>query len=469
MSNSITLRSGLETACVLHQAGLLEEVLQFTYPLCSPETREESMSGLSFFRRVVADSARIAPHLGWAIPGSRRLLIIDPFFVNTLGHNFNFNRGLGHFLRAQGWSVKIIGNRHADRYALRRVRAHGLIRSPCFGNYPQTLASFLERNEDMRSDLRLLDFIAHRPDNVVLIHTLTVFELGGIARWYSELPATTRPHLILYLQFPPPPGRSDAGGEDDLIRYATTYFIDSLTAMNRVVVCAGSAQIAASFAHRRLVPKVVPMPIAWPAAVPVRPHGGRLVFGYLGGARRSKGMHLLADAIAQVLARTHDLDFLIQCPSNRDMEPDLRRLRDMHPRVQIRDKPDLSTDEYYATFAGIDALLTPYDPAFYGHHTSMTALEAMGVGKGIIATRGTWHESLLHDVDGAGVVMDDFSAPALARAIMTYAEQRDRWPGKLAAAQRQVRRSHNVAGFMNAVTPHLFDKASVEDQDTSGA
>jgi len=422
------------------------------------------MSVFSFAKRVIADSVRIAPHLGWALPGSRRLLIVDPFFVHTVGHHSNLNQGFDRFLRAQGWSVKILGNRYANRHALRAVRAHGLIRSPAYDNFQPILGSFLERSGDLYADLRLLDFIAHSRDNVVLFHTLTVFELGGIARWYEGLPSATRPHLILFLQLPPSYGPRDAVVDADLIRYAAKHVIASLAGMDRVVVCASSAQIAALFALDGWAPAVVPMPIAWGAARPARPHGDGLVFGYLGSARREKGFHLLADAIADVLSRTHDLDFLIQCPPNRDLTHDLRRLREMHPRVQIRDAPDLSNDEYYATFADIDAVLAPYDPAVYGQRTSMISVQAIGMGKGIILTPGTWHETLLHDADGAGVVMEDFSAPALARAIVIYAERRDTWPAKLAAAQRQVRRSYNVAAFMHAVAPHLFGASPAGEQ-----
>ena len=40
------------------------------------------------------------------------------------------------------------------------------------------------------------------PDALAIMHTATVFQIGGLARWYASLRAAQRPKLFLQFQYP---------------------------------------------------------------------------------------------------------------------------------------------------------------------------------------------------------------------------------------------------------------------------
>lgn len=405
------------------------------------------MWALKLVRRILVKSLRILPHLGLIVRRKRRFLIFDPFLTSPVSHNLNFDLGFRSVLESRGWRVTILANRYAYDEVVREAKAHRLFASSGYGDFSPFFDAFQRRNGDFYRDIRLFNFANFGVDNVVLVHTITVFELFGLARWYRELPKTRRPRLIVYIQM----GAAFGLNNKDEIGYALDAYrsaAHTLSHFPEVVLCTSSQRLLDLFPAETVALQLFPLPIAWPAAPPPRTGNGRVVFGYIGGLRRVKGFHLLVDAIGAVLQAVPNADFLIHGPFNPDFSEEIARLRRMGDRVQMRDRPPGSREEYYRLFGEMDAVLNAYDPAQYGEATSMICLEAIGMGRGLITTSGTWAEEIAQRLGAANVAMKAFSSTALVEAITVYLAHSQELAANAAAAQERAREHHNVEAFL---------------------
>jgi glycosyltransferase involved in cell wall biosynthesis len=422
------------------------------------------MTRSRYFRELLIDVARSLRHLSLAWHKQNRAFILDPFFTGTVGHHLNFNLGLKKVLADRGWSVTILANRYASRAAIKGSGAHRLLTSPGYITFQPFADALFRRNADFYRSLRLLNLTAFGPENLVIVHTITLFELQALARWYGELPAETRPRLIVYLQFPPSYQVQDSASEVAFAYRLGSQIAQTLAAFERVTLCTSSPAIGAFFETKDSSPIQVPLPMSWPAVPSTRPNDGRLVFGFVGSAREDKGLPLLPDAIASILESCSDIDFVIQS-SLSTPDPHWERLSQLGPRVRVSNKADLARDDYYAVFADLDCLLLPYDPGKYTEMTSMIGIEAIGMGKGLITTRGTWLQDVADAFDAPNVAMGEYSSAALAEAIRTYAGRRAAMTDKTARTQERIRHIYTVEGFLDAVNVGFAPTATPSAQD----
>lgn len=413
---------------------------------------------LKLVRQTLIAAARIIPHLGLIARRRRRFLILDPFLTSPVSHNLNFNLGFRAALESQGWSVTVLTNRYAYDGVVKEAKAHRLFASAGYAEFSPFFDALQRRNGDFYRDIRLFNFASFGEDNVVLVHTITVFELLGLARWYQELPRNNRPRLIVYIQM----GAAFGLNDKDEIAYASEAYRAAAGALSQipgVVLCTSSQRLLNLFPAGTIAPHLFPLPISWPTEPASRADDRRVVFGYIGGLRRVKGFHLLVDAIAAVLEAVPNADFLIHGPFNPEFAEEISRLRQMGDRVQMRDRPPSSRDEYYALFSEIDVILNAYDPAQYGEATSMICLEAIGMGRGLITTSGTWAEEIAGRLGAANVTMKNFSSAALVEAIAAYSARCQELTAKAAIAQKEARQHHNVDAFLAATGLAPFAQA----------
>jgi glycosyltransferase involved in cell wall biosynthesis len=405
---------------------------------------------LKFVRRTLITIARMAPHFGLVVKRPRRFFVFDPFLISAGSHNFNFDLGFREALERKGWSVTILANRYASDGVIADAKAHRLFVSTAYLEFTPFFEAFSRRNGDFYRDLRLFDFANFSPDNIVLVHTITAFELFGLARWYQELPESSRPRLIVYIQLGPALGLKNDTEEIRQVLEAYRSIGSTLSRNQGVILCTTSRRLADLFPAGSISPNLFPLPISWPAEQSPRPDNGRVVFAYVGGARDVKGFHLLPDAIATALDTVPNVDFLIHSPHVIEFSEEISRLRQMGSRVQVRERPPSNREGYYALFDEVDVILNAYDPTQYGEATSMICLEAIGMGKGLITTSGTWSEEIAGHIGAATVVMKGFSSTALADAIVTYATHYQELANKAALAQKRAREDHNVDTFLAA-------------------
>src|SRR5690348_11524202 len=126
--------------------------------------------------------------------GKTRLIILDPGLVAFAGHHFEWNQFMKRELGAD-FDVTVYANIRARRGVIARLDARPIFED---GTYPEyrgrdfhTVHRAMTRG--MVESLRKIDQPQLNMGTVAVMHTLTVFQLNGIAEWYLALPPEMRP------------------------------------------------------------------------------------------------------------------------------------------------------------------------------------------------------------------------------------------------------------------------------------
>jgi glycosyltransferase involved in cell wall biosynthesis len=386
----------------------------------------------------------------------KRILLLDPGLLNRHGHHFHVDLAIDEACRARGLAATAFANRRVEPEIGEALRAVPLFRAPA---YPSRDGA---RRRDFRRDFDVLNRLvehdlrrggpAPAADDLILVPTARSIHLDGMRRWYERLPAP-RPRVCLRLLFEP--GFRVAPEEEGPALALTRAQMRAWAgaAGDRLRLAAERRRLAGLYSALSGLPvHVLPMPIRSPAAVkPPRAAGPPRHVVYVGEARREKGFELLPDVCRRLLAAAPGTRFTVQAGCRLDVDPaTVAELAALAPAVRMIDGV-LSVEAYEELLRDADLVLAPYHPETYRFRTSQVFLEALGHGKPVVTTRGTWmHEQLLAlDADGYAAERFD-GASVAAAALRAFAA----WPQTTAAAARAgeaTRRRHNGAAFLDAL------------------
>lgn len=144
---------------------------------------------------------------------------------------------------------------------------------------------------------------------------------------------------------------------------------------------------------------------------------------FAGIARQDKGIGKVADLVAYLARQGGDLPLQIQASADHRQRYDEKTAQDIQ-RLEVIRYPNLKLieavlpqDEYLSQFEGC-ICLQPYDPADFADRISGISLDGLSAGAPLVVPAGTWMGRTVQRF-GAGVVLDEMSAPAMLDAIRT--------------------------------------------------
>ncbi|MBF0186628.1 MAG: glycosyltransferase [Magnetococcales bacterium] len=195
---------------------------------------------------------------------------------------------------------------------------------------------------------------------------------------------------------------------------------------------------------------VVPAPFACDLFnTPPRPlSGNQLVIGSVGRLEWQKGFDSLIDAFHTLAPRYPDLSLRIVGEGS--LRPDLMDRSVMNgygDRIHIVGGIPHGPKLYH----GMDLYVQPS----LSEGSSITILEAMGLGLPVIATRSGGPEELIQD-GRSGLLTPPGDATALAQAIITLLEKRDLAHSIAMAGQSQARKRFGSDTFITTMS-HLYE------------
>lgn len=252
---------------------------------------------------------------------------------------------------------------------------------------------------------------------ILIMHTVTLYQLGGIAQWFSTLPNLSRPKLCIQFQFPL---------EFRLARDSAVYeraitlaraAADILAATGKTQFAANSALLAKHISEQlEQQCAVLPLPIRWPELNgPMFPDPGS-VFGFFGALRLEKGASIIAQAIPAFASCYPDARFLVHAPRG-ELEFTARSALEKVPQVELIHKHFDVKADYFKQFTRASCILLPYDPDEYAIRTSGILIEALGLDRLIITTKNTWLFTEAERRGGNVVAMTSFTPDALFSAL----------------------------------------------------
>jgi glycosyltransferase involved in cell wall biosynthesis len=302
------------------------------------------------------------------------------------------------------------------------------------------------------------------PDALAIMHTATVFQLGGLATWYESLPAGRRPKLFLQFQHPLAFGVRRAADVPEAIAAARNAAATLTRASSMVRFASNSEPLSAQLSEQLGQSfATIPVPIRWPRArqAPV----ADVPFGFFGGLRREKGAMLLVDALPTFLSRHPDVRILVHAaPGASEASPVERLARLSQVELIRRDFGD--KEAYYEQFRRARCILLPYDQENYAIRTSGVILESLGLGKAVITTDRTWLASEVRRWGGRAFFMPAFTSDALLEALED-AHRALSGPPEPDRINEPVMAEYSPAGFCRAIIETVEHAPATTDFDVA--
>jgi glycosyltransferase involved in cell wall biosynthesis len=337
-----------------------------------------------------------------------KVIVLDPALIDSSGHHAEFAQMLTAEL-APRYDVAVYSNfRLRTRLAI-RVRAQPIFHESFY---------VMDWTQEFPwgKELAKVNFDDLFPSTIVVVHTATLPQLSGLSKWFAALPAEHRPKLFLQFQHPLEHGIKDETNWPRAISLARQAV--GLMAAIGTVRLASNCRSLAEHVSQRLDQRcaVMPLPIRWPNMRQATP-APLAEFGFFGGLRREKGAAIIAAAVPRFLAAHPDARFIIHAAAGGTEREDAVRILETHPQVELIHAVFPKKTDYFEHFLKVDCCLLPYDPAAYAVRTSGILFEALGLGRMIITTRGSWMEAELNSRGRRAFLMERFHSDDLVQCL----------------------------------------------------
>jgi glycosyltransferase involved in cell wall biosynthesis len=184
-----------------------------------------------------------------------------------------------------------------------------------------------------------------------------------------------------------------------------------------------------------------------------------LCIGYMGDARESKGFYLLPELIRNVLDKTENVYFAIQCPKiangaeSSALPQGVAELNEMEKTTSGRIKlisERLTEEDYANMFRCLDVALIPYPLPGYTKATSGIFAEAVALGIPSIVTENTWMAHELRKF-GGGLEVRSNNVEDLTNKVFELIEHYEDFANKARNYSKkwcQFHNSHTLAEML---------------------
>lgn len=388
---------------------------------------------------------------------ARAFCIVDPNLKDIVGHYFAYDAAVANGARQAGYQPIVLAHRDVESELAASVGAQPVFSEDIWagplpaGRIPR-LRARLKANLSFGLTLaaRLLK-LRLPPHSVVFVHTFIDRQMLGLALlplllfWHRSIT------YVFLLRYQPHFYNSHTG------RIALR-LMERLAEWWNLRLATDSERLAALYQTQTTLPiEVLPIPHT-PAEIRANPvsgrrRGDRCRLVSLGNARDEKGIFEIFAAIRHLhrIGEGGRFEFVVQC---NDAAPDVAKAiatmaaENLSECILLHEK--LEEEEYQQQLSEADIVLLPYWRSIYQARTSGVFVEALAVGKPVIATRDTWMSDQL-EKHGAGLLCEDRDALDLVRAIKDAAANLDELRDRARQRQSQWVTCHNPYTLAAAV------------------
>jgi hypothetical protein len=340
------------------------------------------------------------------------LTVFDPALRAYNGHHMEFARIIKEELRPK-YSVRFYANFYAATKVALSLPASPICYESIYRSGDDFESAYRTSTASTIAALKKMDRSDIGPDAILIMHTVTTYQLGGVAHWFSSLPSSLRPKLCIQFQFPlefrlPNDGRS----YERAIRLARAA-AGILAGTGRVRFAANSALLAEHISgqvQQRCA--TLPVPTRWPIWNSVFSPDPGCIFGFFGGLRAEKGASIIAEAIPAFVARNPDSRFIVHAPQGESI-PSVVAVLERIPQVELIRKNFKTKRDYFRQFLRASCILLPYDPDEYAYRTSGILIESLGLDRLIITTENSWLLAEAERRGGNAVAMKSYTPDSL--------------------------------------------------------
>lgn len=384
-----------------------------------------------------------------------RVNIIDPGCVSASSHHHPINLGLLAFCEARAIEVRLLVNKKADPTIASTPNTETVFTNGIVYNRPEDeLFMFYEMYSHAAEFARELSDATKSSlglGDTFVLHTVTASQLLGLSIWLKSIPIRDM-HIKVVLRFPAEFRLEGPRAKLNVAFYKYVFDVLEKNARDRVAIFADSDALTESFQKRYAVPVASsPLPIEY-FHEPIKKQsakGNCITFVYAGESRNEKGFHLLGEAFEKTLTTYPDVSFRIQAT-----DFDASKLG--WPKVVLQRTEiitgNLGQPDFQAFLLTGDVVLVPYDPHEYTYRTSHIFAEAVGLGLPVITSASSWMANEFKKFNLApGVLMSDFTVPALTESMLTVINDLDAFTLSAQAGADAWRARQNFQSFARTV------------------
>lgn len=386
-----------------------------------------------------------------------QLILAEPGLENATGHYFAHARVITEECERRGLALDVLVPDSVDPAVAAALPCRPVFRVPLHAQPRMRQAAYLLAASVWAAGQYRRDFAGALDGHVgagdlLLLNTVTISVLDGVAGWLASRPKDQRPATAVMLRFGPEEGLPKLV-LPHLSRRLYRRALDRLHRHlgSRLLLATDTRLIGADF--ERLIGRTVaaiPLPLVVPAAIPPRDARRPVHFVFLGAATPEKGFHLLPDALEAMLAKfPDDLVATVQVARPRtSYAPLVARLKAMAPRVNVIEGA-LDDTRFQGLLSEADAVLLPYDPIVFAKRSSQILAEAAALGRPVIVIAESFLDREMRSTGIVGIAAAAFTAEALTDAMAGFIVDRPRLVSAAWEACPAQRQRHDSRGFID--------------------
>ena len=171
-----------------------------------------------------------------------------------------------------------------------------------------------------------------------------------------------------------------------------------------------------------------------------------LRYVFAGVPRKEKGIDHIANCLPTYIPHYPLDQFFIHTINAYNFAKNLRR---DHPDHVFTHNEFLTGKPYFEFLLLGDVVLIPYDIKSYELRTSHIFMEALGLGRAVIVSKGSWMEEVLQEIDiPLGVVMNSWTSQGLLSAMVEMHQRRNEILTNAYEYASTIRDTHNPTRWM---------------------
>lgn len=357
--------------------------------------------------------------------------LMEPGLRGVGGHYFSMNIAIARALVRLGILVKTYGGMNST-LPPSELNFSELFRLEVFqelsGSDPKTHVqrNFHDINKIFLEDLTRIPHNSLDKNDLIFFQGVVQNQVDAIYEWLNVLPEKNRPPVIIMLRFLNSrmlhnAQRGFTTEIEFLYRVSLQRLVDRFTDTKLV---SDTAELCDIFSQITGLP-VTLLPSSLSGQLEehkINPWGSDrdcVNILYIGNASPYKGVTFLPEIVDQILSAHDILNFTIHLNgrAQKDLEVTFETLSVKYPnRIRIL-LGTLSMSDYLSEISKSAMVLLPYHPVYYSFGASGVFIEAAGMGKVVIITKGTVADRIAQDYDLPVLFADEFSAQSYIRTI----------------------------------------------------
>ena len=380
-----------------------------------------------------------------------KLIVIDPCLGNMNGHEYAMNKFIVDEATKEGYDSTVLCYHKYAPNPHDTMKTISIFRRSPYDKLERSLeydkAALEKGNRELLAVLTKYAPPKSLPKNsMILLHTACNTLLIGLARWIKKINRSDL-KIRIVLRWPATRRVFDREHAEHFCAKACSVYPRLLGDIRFYADNKGLVEY-----YRKLTGihfEQTPIGIHFddlPDIPPPNLEENHLRYVFAGVPRKEKGIEHIANSLPSYIPHFPLDQFFIHTINAHNFAKDMR---EDHPDHVFTHNEFLTGRPYFEFLLLGDVVLIPYDIHSYELRTSHIFMEALGLGRAVIVSKGSWMEEVLQEIDlPLGIVMKEWSSQGVLDAMIELHKNRNEILTNAYQYAATIRDTHNPKRWM---------------------